>query len=100
VDDEDTEREVARRIEALFIYLPICSKTSSTISQSCNHSPSFPSRMRRTHLRIYPLRASTWGARDNSTVDALSIAICSLLGLYNILDRYSRYLRTSTYVRK
>jgi hypothetical protein len=24
----------------------------------------------------------------------------TLLGLYNILDRYSRYLRTSTYVRK
>ncbi len=24
----------------------------------------------------------------------------SMLGLYNILDRYSRYLRTSTYVRK
>jgi hypothetical protein len=23
-----------------------------------------------------------------------------MLGLYNILDRYSRYLRTSTYVRK
>ncbi len=23
-----------------------------------------------------------------------------VLGLYNILDRYSRYLRTSTYVRK
>ncbi len=26
--------------------------------------------------------------------------IHGLLGLYNILDRYSRYLRTSTYVRK
>ncbi len=27
-------------------------------------------------------------------------ACVKLLGLYNILDRYSRYLRTSTYVRK
>jgi hypothetical protein len=26
--------------------------------------------------------------------------VVRLLGLYNILDRYSRYLRTSTYVQK
>jgi hypothetical protein len=29
-----------------------------------------------------------------------SLVFQALLGLYNILDRYSRYLRTSTYVRK
>jgi hypothetical protein len=31
---------------------------------------------------------------------AIREALLPCWGLYNILDRYSRYLRTSTYVRK